>query len=188
VLGVSRAAAVLNALDRLCGGYEKQADTAWQDLAIVEGQLRDYDSRPGQPFAHEAYLAELTSARDRLKAARSAAGPEQGAQPLPPAADIARHIKALKATHSIEAAPLRLAAPRGAAAEGTVTARIRRRTVLPAALEAAVEPEHAAPAAIAEPILLRIDAAPRAPSRPAPSYLDRVTRDKPRKARQMNLF
>jgi len=83
VLGVSRTEAVLNALDRLCGGYDKQADTARQDLAIAEGQLRDYDSRLGQPFAHEAYLAELTSARDRSKAALSGAGPEPGAQPLP---------------------------------------------------------------------------------------------------------
>jgi len=123
-----------------------------------------------------------------LNAALSGAGPEPGAQPLPPATDIAEHIKALKATHSIEAAPMRLPTPRATAAEEPVTARIRRRTVLPAAPEAAVEPEHAAPTAIAEPILLRIDAAPPAPSRPTPSYQDRVTRDKPRKARQMNLF
>jgi putative ATP-dependent endonuclease of the OLD family len=33
---------VLNALDRLAGGYEAQAATARKDLTIAEGQLRDY--------------------------------------------------------------------------------------------------------------------------------------------------
>jgi len=48
--------AVLNALDRLIGSYDSQAAAAAQDLAIAQGQLRDYDSRLGQPFAHGAYL------------------------------------------------------------------------------------------------------------------------------------
>jgi hypothetical protein len=86
--------AVLNALDRLSGGYDKQAQTARQDLAIAEGQLRDYDSRLGAPFAHEAYLAELTSARDRLKASLAGSTPEPGAKLLPPAHEIADQIKA----------------------------------------------------------------------------------------------
>ena len=68
--------AVLNALDRLAGSYEAQAATARQDLAIAEGQLRDYQARLGQPFAHDAYLAELTPLRDQLKAGLSGATPE----------------------------------------------------------------------------------------------------------------
>ena len=52
--------AVLNALDRLAGGYEPRCDTARQDLAIAEAQLRDYQARLGKPFPHDAYLAELT--------------------------------------------------------------------------------------------------------------------------------
>src|SRR5271165_2302592 len=48
--------AVLNALDRLIGSHDSQAADAAQDLAIAQGQLRDYEARLGQPFAHEAYL------------------------------------------------------------------------------------------------------------------------------------
>ena len=76
--------AVLNALDRLAGSYEAQCATARQDLAIAEGQLRDYEARLGRPFAHDAYLRELTGLRDQLKAGLSGATPEPGADPLPP--------------------------------------------------------------------------------------------------------
>ncbi len=69
---------VLNALDRLAGGYEAQAAASRKDLAIAEGQLRDYQARLGRPFAHDGYLAELTSLRDQLKAGLSGATPEQG--------------------------------------------------------------------------------------------------------------
>ena len=69
--------AVLNALDRLAGSYDAQAATARNDLAIAEGQLRDYQARLGQPFTHDAYRAELASLRDELKAALSEAAPER---------------------------------------------------------------------------------------------------------------
>ena len=49
-----------------------------QELAIAEGQLRDYQARLGRPFAHEAYLSELTDLRDRLKAGLSQATPRAG--------------------------------------------------------------------------------------------------------------
>ena len=68
--------AVLNALDRLAGTYENQVDDIRQDLAIAEGQLRDHQARLGRPFAHDAYLAELTALRDQLKAGLSQATPE----------------------------------------------------------------------------------------------------------------
>ena len=59
--------AFLNALDRLAGSYEAQAATARKDLAIAEGQLRDYQARLGKPFAHEAIwrnsLNSATSSR-----------------------------------------------------------------------------------------------------------------------------
>ena len=70
--------AVLNALDRLADSYAGQIDTTRQDLAIAEGQLRDHQARLGQPFAHDAYLAELTDLRDQLKAGLSQATPEPG--------------------------------------------------------------------------------------------------------------
>jgi hypothetical protein len=138
--------ALLNALARLTGGYDKQAAPARQDLAIAEGQRRDYDCRRGTPFVHKAYLAELTSARDRLKAALSGATPEP------------------------------------------VTARFRRRIDPPIEPEPVVELEYPAPPTITEPILLRIDAVPPALAMPKPTYQDRVSRDKPEKARQVSML
>ena len=104
-----------------------QCATARQDLAIAEGQLRDYEARLGKPFAHDAYLAELTGLRDQLKAGLSGTTPEPGAEPLPPAHETAERIKALKAAHSIEPAPQRHTARSLATAEEPVTARIRQR-------------------------------------------------------------
>ena len=101
---------------------------------------------------------------------------------------LAERITALKAAHTIEAAPQRHTARSTATAEKPVTARIRRRIELPDAPKPAVEPEQPTMPVIAEPDLLRFDADTLAPARPKPSYQDRLTRDKPRKARQMSLF
>ena len=71
--------AVLNALERLAGGYEGQREKACQDLTLAQGQLRDYQDRLGQPFVHDAYLAELTDLRDQLKAGLSRHADTSGA-------------------------------------------------------------------------------------------------------------
>ena len=128
--------AVLNALERLAGGYEGQIATARKDLGIAEGQLRDYQERLGKPFVHDAYLAELSILRDQLKAGLSrhadapaqqaGATPEAGTEPLPPVQDLAEQIKMLKADHTIETTPERLGTRRARDAETPVTARIRR--------------------------------------------------------------
>ena len=97
--------AVLNALERLAGGYGSECSRVRQDLAIAEGQLRDYQARLGTPFPHDAYLSELTGLRDQLKAGLSGAAPEPGADAPPAVAELAERIKALKAAHTIEAAP-----------------------------------------------------------------------------------
>jgi hypothetical protein len=96
--------AVLNALERLAGSYGEQCEKAKQDLALAEGQLRDYEQRIGKPFIHEAYLTELTELRDRLKESLSNAPAPEGEE-RPSAAELAERIKALKAAHTIEAAP-----------------------------------------------------------------------------------
>ena len=70
--------AVLNALERLADGYGSECDRVRQDLAIAESQLRDYQARLGKPFLHDAYLSELTSLRDQLKAGLSGAAHEPG--------------------------------------------------------------------------------------------------------------
>ncbi|HLJ95434.1 MAG TPA: DEAD/DEAH box helicase family protein [Gemmataceae bacterium] len=118
--------AVLNALERLLSGYGSDIARVRQDLAIAESQLRDYRDRLGKPFLHDAYLNELTSLRDQLKAGLSATAHDSGDETGPSVSDLAERIKALKAAHTIEAAPQR-ARPKQTAAEEPVTARIRRR-------------------------------------------------------------
>jgi hypothetical protein len=117
--------AVLNALDRLVGGYEAQVATTRKDLGIAEGQLRDYQARLGRPFTHDAYLAELTQLRDELKAVLSGSGPEPE---HPPAVEIAERIQVLKASHSVETPPVRGGKQSAQAAEEPVTTRIRKQT------------------------------------------------------------
>jgi N12 class adenine-specific DNA methylase len=119
--------AVLNALERLASGYGSECARVRQDLAIAESQLRDYQARLGKPFLHDAYLSELTTLRDQLKAGLSRATSESEAEPLPPVCELAEKIKTLKAANTIEAAPERVG-KRCSSAEEPVTARIRRRT------------------------------------------------------------
>lgn len=119
--------AVLNALDRLCAGYDDDMFRLRQDLSIAESQLRDYQTRIGKPFVHEAYQAELTALRDRLKAtlAGTTTEPTTGT-PATTAATLADRIMALKAAHTVEA-PAERTAARRLDAEEPVTTRIRRR-------------------------------------------------------------
>jgi len=208
--------AILNALDRLTGTYEGQLGTARQDLAIAQGQLRDYDSRLGKPFAHEDYLAELSQLRDQLKTALSrhadaaaeqaGAAPEQEAEKLPPASEIADRIKSLKSAHSIDAAPYRLTARSSAAAERPVTARIRRQaadlaaaqpsneTLIsamaeePLAVSAALAVHEPEPITTAAPVLPFTIAIPSAPNRPRFGYRERVARQQHEKSCQLSLF
>jgi hypothetical protein len=189
--------AVLNALERLAGGYIGQRESARQELAIAEGQHRDHQARIGRPFAHDAYLAELAELRDRLKASLSQATPEAGAVP---ASELAERIKALKAAQTIEAAPERTA-PRRVNAETPVTARIRRRPEPPPAVEPPAEPA-AAPAPIvaadvqaeenASTPAAKIHPFPETPreleTHPQPDYRRQVARGRRRDERQLDLF
>ena len=200
------ARAVLNALDRLAGGYQGQCDAAAADLEIARAQLRDHEARRGRPFAHDGYLSELTGLRDRLKAglaepvpAKAGTTPEPGA---PPAHELAERIKSLRSAHTIDAAPERTA-PRRIAAEEPVTARIRRRAeAMPAALPPA-EPEPMAPAAEIPPVVAAPPARPEeptpavihpfpelpaAPARPQPAYRQQVARGRRKDAHQLSLF
>ena len=114
----------MNALERLAGTYESQGASARKELAIAEGQLRDYQARLGKRFAHDAYLGELAGLRDQLKAALSESRPESGA--VPPAREIAERIQALRCGQAIEPAPERIG-KRREHAEAPVTSRIRER-------------------------------------------------------------
>ena len=106
--------AVLNALERLAGGYGSECDRLRQDLAIAESQLRDYQARLGKPFPHDAYLTKLTSLRDQLKTGLSGGHVEPGTEAPPTVSELADQIKALRAANTIEAAPPRTGQRRAA--------------------------------------------------------------------------
>ena len=138
------ARAVLNALERLAGGYAGECAALRRDLAIAQSQLGDYQARLGKPSPHAAYFAALTELRDELKAALSGAQAGPSGKPLPAPSELANRINALKNIHHIEAAPQRTG-HRRAAAEEPVTARIRRLSQALPAAAAATEPLPADP-------------------------------------------
>ncbi len=119
--------AVLNALERLATGYGTEIERTRQDVAIAESQLRDYQARLGKPFLLDAYLSELTTLRDQLKAGLSATAQAQSDEHKPNVSELAEKIKALKTANNVEAAPQRVR-QKQSTAEEPVTARIRRRT------------------------------------------------------------
>jgi hypothetical protein len=135
--------AVLNALERLAGGYGSECVRVRQDLGIFESQLRDYQARLGKPFLHDAYRSELISLRDQLKTGLSATAQMQDDEAGPSVSDLADKIKSLKAAHSIEATPQR-ARQKHSSAEEPVTARIRRRQETLPATDPAIDSEAAA--------------------------------------------
>ena len=129
--------AVLNALERLADGYGSECDRVQRDLGIAQSQLRDYQARLGKPFPHDAYLAELTTLRDQLKAKLSATGHDAGTGVGPSADELAERVKALKSANSVEATTQRTA-PQPITAEEPITRRIRWRALSGEDAEAAV--------------------------------------------------
>ncbi len=101
--------AVLNAVERLVGGYGPETNRVGEDLALAESQLRDYQAQLGVNFAHENYLAELTELRDQLRAGLSGREPEAEKGGLT-IAELAGQIRTLKASQTIDATPQRRAA------------------------------------------------------------------------------
>jgi len=169
--------AVLNALERLASAYGSESVRVRQDLTIAESQLRDYQARLGKPFLHEAYLSELTSLRDQLKAGLSASAHESGNEAGPSVSELAGKIKSLKASHTIEATPQR-ARQKHSTAEEPVTTRIRRRAEAIPASGPAVDPDDAASGAGA--------AAPPEPvqnssRKPAMTFQERIAMERQRR-------
>ena len=124
--------AILNALERLADGYRFSCDGVRQNLAIAEGQLRDYQARLGKPFTHEDYMSELTNLRDQLKAGLSGTARKDDKEEGPSISELAGRIKAIKAAHTVEAPPQRVRHTHSSAEE-PITARVRRRTEGPTA-------------------------------------------------------
>ena len=122
--------AVLNALERLVEEYGPEQGRVRQDVAIAEGQLRDHQARLGQPFAREAYLAELSALRDRLRDGLAGKPMARPGEPAATLADLAGQIKALRAMGGGTGpeAPQRAGQRGPAGAAESVVARIRRRS------------------------------------------------------------
>lgn len=122
--------AVLNAAERLAGSYDSECERVRQDLSLAESQLRDYQARLGNPFLHDAYLAELTTLRDDLKVRLSGPGPNANSGSEFDSHELARRIKALIEEQTTTAAAER-PGRRHVSAEEPITLRIRRRTATP---------------------------------------------------------
>jgi N12 class adenine-specific DNA methylase len=164
--------AVLNALERLAGGYGNECSRLRQDLTIAETQLRDYQARLGKPFVHDGYLSELTVLRDQLKAGLSAMAQAEGNESKPAVSELAERIKTLKAAHSIEATPQR-ARQKHSSAEEPVTARIRRRAGATYGSDPASAPEDASRAGASG----RPETAQDSPTKPEISFRERIARE-----------
>ena len=175
--------AVLNALERLSDGYEAAIRHLKADISVKESQLRDYEGRIGKPFAHESFKSRLAELRDQLRLGLSEHPPEG----LPPVAELAGRIQALRAANTVEAAPERTGARKSVRAERTVTARIRERLGEPPAAkteEAVVEkkPKPEMPPASPPAAVIAL------PEPVKPDYRLSVTRRRQNRAEQLRLF
>ncbi|HVX09894.1 MAG TPA: DEAD/DEAH box helicase family protein [Pirellulales bacterium] len=182
--------AIMNAIERLIGSFEKRLADTKDDLSLAENQYRDYESRIGVVFAHEEYFSQLTELRNRLKGVLSGAQQNEGDEPLPKSHELAEQIKSLKAANTIEA-PAQRSESRTLAAVEPVTTRIRRRMPkLPESEPVAEEaPSEAALAETTPPAIP--PAAQPEPARPVfttPQYRDFVRRPKKHDARQLSMF
>jgi hypothetical protein len=119
--------AILNAVERLIGSAAPEREKIVRDLAIAQGQLRDYEARLGADFAHAGYLEELMGLRNQLEAALSSHTQQVSDAPVSAVDEIVERIKVLKAVHTLEAAPQRSVTRTTAAVEEAITTRIRQR-------------------------------------------------------------
>ena len=122
--------AVLNALDRLADEYGPEQARVRRDVAVAEGQLRDHQARLGRPFAQEAYGAELSALRDRLRDGLAGRPTTRADEPVVSTTDLAGQITALRATAGGGTGPEqpKRAEQRATGAAESVISRIRRRS------------------------------------------------------------
>jgi hypothetical protein len=132
------ARAVLNALEHLADEYAAECDRIRQNIAITQGQLRDYQARIGQPFTHDAYLTELTALRDQLRDGLS--GKTPGAGEATSVAKLVEQIKSVRTANNIQSTPQHTRQSQSTAEESVVT-RIHRRAASKPDVEALSPPE-----------------------------------------------
>ncbi len=173
--------AVLNALDRMIGGYDDQIGNAKRELGIAQGQLRDYEGRIGNAFAHEEFKRELEGLRDQLRIGLSGNVPDDAT----PVAELAARIKALRDANTVEAAPQRIGTRKAARAEQPVTARIMARKPEEQPVVEVVEPAHVDPEPVkAPPMAIRMPE----PVKPVNGYRQQVIRRRQANESQLSLF
>ncbi len=170
--------AVLNAAERLIDGYGAERDDVRADVAVKQGQLRDFEARLGATFAHSDYQSKLTDLRDQLKLGLSEKAPEGG----PTVAELDAQIKALRAGNAVEGTPERVGVRKAIRAEQPVTARIRKRTNEKPVIEVEAAPmETPEPITIPAPVIA-------IPVKPMNSFRQQVTRSKQVAQSQLRLF
>ena len=129
-----------------------------------------------------AYLTELTSVRDELKAGLSATAHVQGDAAKPTVSELAEKIKTLKAAHSFEATPQR-ARQKHSSAEEPITARIRRRTEAVLAIDPVIEPDAAALPKTAPPL----ESPQNSSNQPQMTFQERIAMERRRTEREPSL-
>jgi hypothetical protein len=165
--------AIMNAVARLVDGYVVERRNTAKELEIARGQLKDYQARIGGSFQHEGYLDELQSLRDQLEQALSDKPGEANQE------EIVAKIKALRESHTVEAAPER--ARRQTSMEEAVTTRILRgketepaKVVKPEQIEMPVQEKPAEIMRFRKPVV----------NKPKANYRQKVEGEK----RQLSLF
>jgi len=161
--------AILNAVERLIGSAETERDKARRDLAIAQGQRRDYDARLETAFVHAAYLEALTALRNQLEAAMSRTAQERGEASRPMVGELVECLTALQAVHTLDAAPERAAPRPTATVAEAITTRIRQREQADTAPQPDDEPALATPTTPAPlPVTAPAPPATPVPAPPAP--------------------
>ena len=165
--------AIMNAVARLVDGYVVERRNTAKELEIARGQLRDYEARIGKTFQHSEYLDQLQSLRDDLETALSDKPGEADQE------EIVAHIKALRESHTVEAAPER--AKRRTTVEEAVTTRILRgketepaKVAKPEQIEMPVQEKPAEIMSFRKPVV----------NKPKANYRQKVKSEK----RQLSLF
>ena len=140
-----------NALERLAAGYAGGIRHLKAEIALKEGQLRDYEGRIGREFAHERYRSQLADLRVELKLGLSDGTSEEARGKV---GALAERIRELRVANEVEAAPERTSVRKVVRAERPVTARIQERMgEVPAIAELVMEmPESAGMPALVIPM------------------------------------
>lgn len=155
-------------MDRLIEGYEAERERIRRDLALAQGQRRDYQARLGGGFAPAEYLEALTALRRQLEAALS----ETLSPDVPSTDALIARFTVLRQAHTVDAAPERTSERRATGLEEAVTPRILRSREV-----AGTTPLASSPTPVTTADVGVVKAPMPHPRRPAPSHRRRAAAD-----------